>query len=989
MPVTRLSTQARIALTTLAVAAAVTFAAVLGAGWWAQERALKAGEEALRHSVLLLDRSVDRAMNSLNFLTNELIYDLQHYGDGDTDADGYLAVQVATAQHVVLAEIVDSTGLVVAASDDARLGRLRRDLLDAVPSVPTLAAHAGQVTIGLATPSGEADDPLGDATDLIAVNIAAAGLTGTLYLEPAFFDEAIAGTTTWKNQTADLFQADGTPMTRGRLAWNRALRDLTHGDSVGLQNQYAPPSQTLRSNNWLIAHRWLPDLGIHVATAVPKSTVLIGWQNDLLVAGSIGLATLLVLGVLTLSTMHIDRRNSANEAALKGVTERLNLAFEGSNDGVWDWDTNADVAYYSPRWCSLLGYGSQDIAPKPQSWMDLLHPEDKQAVCSAIQQHLDGTTPVYSAVHRMQRKGGGWLWVESRGKALRAPDGHAYRMVGTMTDIEEKKRQEIALLAARDEAEAANRSKSEFLAVMSHEIRTPMTGVLGMAQVLLTTALTTKQRRFADLIKSSGESLLAILNDILDFSKLEAGHLKLETLDFLLNDEIDAVMRLMELPAQAKRVSLHLDDRTDGRVALRGDPTRIRQILMNLIGNAIKFTEDGSVTLRCRVHPRAAGRWEVNFEVIDTGIGMTEEVRRSLFQKFNQGDASIARRYGGTGLGLAICHQLTTLMDGTIKVESQANVGSRFCVSINLPKANATPRAAIDQLPASKRPDLADLRVLAAEDNAINQILLHELLAPYVAVLDIVDDGEAAIDAATRGDYDVVLMDVRLPGIDGVAASREIRGLGGVWTTRPIIALTANAMSEQHAAYIEAGMTACLSKPIDCERLYATLSGIAAGSQSHATLEDAKMADGSFVATPHRTPTPDHAREADEEFPLLSQDGLGQLVAIIGGESVAGLLQQLAQQLEESMRQLDEAAGQPTLLSAIAHTLAGAAGNCQAVRASKAARALEHAISCGESPADPISALRRAVTDTLPAIAATIDQLHADATPATRRYAAQ
>ena len=968
----RLSNQARFALATLCIAAIATVAAVAGAGWWAHERAVTAGEIALRQSVLLIDRSVDRAMDSLDYMFNEMEHALLNHNAGNAAQGDLLAVQVATADHVVLAEIVDQDGTVVLASHPDRVGRMRTDLSDGVqaalrPAGPAIPLR--QLSIRRAQPSVDPDDPLTGVSNLIAVNMSTAGLTGTIYVEPDFFVEAINSATTWKNQSAELIQPDGAPLTGRTASWMSALHPLTLEVHTGTSADFSRPSNTVRSDNWLIAHRLLPHLGIHIATGVPKGTILQDWHTDLVVAVLIGLAVLLGLCGLGVITVRIDRKNRQTEAALQEMTERLNLAFAGSNDGVWDWNTVSDKAYYSPRWCGLLGYESREIEERPQSWMDLLHPEDRMDVCTAINEHLEGKTPVYSAVHRMLRKDGDWLWVESRGKALRSEDGRAYRMVGTMTDIEEKKRQELALLAARDEAEAANRTKSEFLAVMSHEIRTPMSGVLGMTQVLLNTALTTKQRRFAELIRTSGESLLAILNDILDFSKLEAGHLELEQLDFCLNDEVDAVVRLMEAPARAKDIKLHVDDRTDGRVALRGDPTRIRQILINLIGNAIKFTEHGSVTLRCGAHTTDSGAFKVKFEVIDTGIGMADEVRTSLFQKFSQGDPSIARRYGGTGLGLAICQQLTALMSGTIKVESQLNVGSTFCVSLLLPKAETAPRASTDPLPNVHRPDLANLRVLAAEDNDINQVLLHELLASHVKTLDIVGDGESAVSAARRNAYDVVLMDVRLPGIDGVEATQEIRALGGTWARRPIIALTANAMTDQHEAYIEAGMTACLSKPIDCNKLYAELSRIAANGTHPVLLEKPAMDP---TDRPSENPA---APEPTSDHPTLAEEGLAQLVSMIGGDSVAALMAQLAKQLKDSMKQLHESEGEPAALSAIAHTLAGAAGNCQAVRVSRAARALENAVNDGDTIAAPRAALQCAVDETLPAIDAMIARL--------------
>lgn len=965
-----LSLQSRLALATLALAALATFAAVAGAGWWAHERALRAGEEALKQSVLMLDRSVERSLADLQHRAIEIAQEYRQVGN---PAAGTVRppLQATRLDRVVRIEVADRTGRILASSEAARVGTAWAE----PPDVARGQRSSGTMRLS------SADD------GYLAIDLYGDEVVVRMILEPTFFAEPLAAVTTWKNQDADLLSGDGLPITGSRTAWHEPMPALPIEQPISSAGiSYAPPPGTVRTDDWLISHRWVPDLGVRVATAVPKAVVLVGWNTDFLVAVAIGSFVLLIIGILTSITLRTERKAAQTRAKLREMSERMNLAFEGSNDGVWDWHTIVDKAYYSPRWCALLGYEQAEIEQRPQSWMDLLHPDDKAEVCEAIDDHLNGRTPVYTAVHRMRRKSGEWLWVESRGKALIAADGRAYRMVGTMTDIEEKKRQEIALLAARDEAEAANRSKSEFLAVTSHEIRTPMSGVLGMAQVLLNSALTTKQRRYAELIKSSGESLLSLLNDILDFSKLEAGHLALETIDFCLNDEVDAVLRLMGPPARDKAIALECDDRTGGRVFLSGDPTRIRQILINLIGNAIKFTEAGSVTLRCAVKDIADGKAEVSLEVIDTGIGMTPEQQGGLFRKFSQGDPSIARRFGGTGLGLAICHQLTTLMDGTIAIESQPGAGSQFLVTLRLPRATAVSPATPPRLqqPAN-RPDLARLRILAAEDNAVNQILLRELLSPHVASLDIVEDGESAIEAAARSLYDVVLMDVQLPGVDGVSATREIRDLSAAWAERPIVALTANAMSDQQAAYLDAGMTACLSKPIDFERLCSLLAEIGRGTDA---------ADESGADRPSATTTPppavesktkidahpgNPAAEDEAEHPLLDEAGLHQLVAIIGADSVSSLLQQLKLQFADSMRKIDDALDSPQAIAALAHTLAGAAGNCQAVRVSKTARALDATLDENGDPEESIASLHRAVDLTLDAIDAYVDALGAGA----------
>ena len=389
------------------------------------------------------------------------------------------------------------------------------------------------------------------------------------------------------------------------------------------------------------------------------------------------------------------------------------------------------------------------------------------------------------------------------------------------------------LALARDAAEAASEAKSTFLATMSHEIRTPLNGVLGMAQAMGRDELTPVQRERLTVIHQSGEALLSILNDILDLSKIEAGGLELEEIEFDLGAVAQGAHQAFTALADKKGLSFVLDIDA-ARGVYRGDPTRLRQILYNLISNALKFTETGEI--------RVAGRFGdegLVLEVSDTGIGISSEGLAKLFGKFHQAHASTTREFGGTGLGLSICRQLAEKMGGRVDVESRIGRGSRFTVNLPLTRiADERPANGAHYPNSTPQPPSISLRVLAAEDNQVNQLVLKTLLHQIGVEPVVVGDGQAAIEAWETRDWDVILMDIQMPRLDGPAAVRAIRererATGRART--PILALTANAMPHQVAEYLAVGMDGHIAKPIETLRLFEALQAVVAADDDDGDL---------------------------------------------------------------------------------------------------------------------------------------------------------
>ena len=524
-----------------------------------------------------------------------------------------------------------------------------------------------------------------------------------------------------------------------------------------------------------------------------------------------------IFGLSQNITELVDARD---QAAI--MHDRLEIAMSAASAGVYEIDLRSSERWTSPQYQALAG--AEALTRHATMPFGMYHDDDIPAVRDSWERCLR-SREVESIDARLYRPNGGEQWVRLFMRVQRNEHGVPARAVGLMLDIQQQKSQELALIEAKKQAEAATIAKSNFLASMSHEIRTPLNGVLGMAQSLVNDGLLGDQREKVDVILESGKTLTALLNDVLDLSKIEAGKIEIAYTDGELSVTLDRLRQLFLSKAVERGLSIELNLPKNMPRMLSYDPVRVRQCVGNLLSNAIKFTERGHVKVDVGCTEAAAGKWLVSVAVTDTGIGMTDAVLQRLFSTFTQADATITRRFGGSGLGLAITRQLARLMGGDVTVTSEPGTGSTFTLTFladAVTEENAGGHSIDQALPAITDAQLQRLRgikILLVDDNAVNRQVVKLFTARLGPKFVEAVNGQEAIDRLRDEAFDLVLLDVHMPVMDGKEAIRRIRASNEAWATLPVIALTADAMSGDREKYLALGMSDYVSKPLDQREL--------------------------------------------------------------------------------------------------------------------------------------------------------------------------
>ena len=720
---------------------------------------------------------------------------------------------------------------------------------------------------------------------------------------------------------------------------------------------------------------WNAGLGFGVITEIDLSEAMRGFAGFRNIIFGVMGATVPLCLALAVLVLNISRRTNvqlqhANEQLEHRVDERTE-ELQTRENRLWDLYENAPIAYVSIdgdghilkhnlALAELTGYPRQEF--EDITWSAISQHSEREDECDNAARIAAGETCLDVRV-AIRRKDGSTVFTSA--SSLPVFEGASLEEIRvSLLDVTEREQAVALLEEAKKIAEEANQTKSDFLANMSHEIRTPMNAIIGMSYLALQTQLDTKQRNYIEKVNRSADELLGIVNDILDFSKIEAGKLSLERIDFRLEDVLDNLSNLLGLKAEEAGLNLIFDIAPDTPLALIGDPLRLGQILVNLGNNAVKFTEKGDVVVT--IHPVELDDDQVclQFDVTDTGIGMTREQQTHLFQPFSQADSSTTRTYGGTGLGLAICRKLTDMMGGQIWVNSTAGEGSvfSFTVSFGLGSAQAPSPGDREHHFADAISHLRGARILLVEDNELNRELAQELLQANGLLVSIATNGQEAIDIMQELSFDGILMDCQMPVLDGYGATRALRK-DGRFADLPILAMTANAMAGDREKALAAGMNDHIPKPINVSKLFETM---------------AKWIHPAATAT---APEPQESNTATAGLSVPALEGVdiaASLDRLQGNKALyLKLLDKFSHHYRDFDDQLEASLAQEDQEHAVrlAHTVKGLAGNIGATALVTAAARAESELEHGNVDADTLDVLRREMARLLAQLATATSEL--------------
>jgi len=544
-----------------------------------------------------------------------------------------------------------------------------------------------------------------------------------------------------------------------------------------------------------------------------------------------------MVDTLSKSMTSIERLNEESElrklalSELKENSNQLALVIDSTAAGVWDWQVQTGEVVFNERWAEIIGYTLDELSPTSiDTWMNNANPDDLKRSGELLEKHWSGKTSRYVFEARMKHKKGHWVWIFDSGKVVEwHDDGKPKRMIGTHQDITKRKNNEKMLIEATKQAEQAAIAKSEFLASMSHEIRTPMNGVLGMLGLVIDTDLSDEQQHRINIAMSSAKSLLNLINDILDFSKADAGKIELENIDFNLRTMLGELSETMGLQVQVKNLELILDVTKVEESMVKGDPSRLRQIISNIVSNATKFTAKGEIVIQAELLPNEDSSLRFNCKITDTGIGIPKDKIPNLFDSFSQVDSSTTREFGGTGLGLAIVKKLCNLMNGGISVTSELGKGSSFDFYLTLQKSKKSQQV-------MPQVDMKDLKILVVDDNQTNREVLRGQLEHWGITIFEAHDGQQALSLcesqfqSSNPLFDIALIDMQMPNMDGAELGERIKK-DKRFAQIKLIMMTSMGHLGDASYFANLGFDGYFPKPATTVDLFGALSVVAKGGE--------------------------------------------------------------------------------------------------------------------------------------------------------------